>query len=262
MTDLHQPEVTAAPGATSPSEPKQAVKDEAGQVASTAAEHGKQTVSVAADATSQVAGTAAEGVTQVASEAKESAAQVTKQASEQARELVSQAQNDLREQASSQTQRAASGLKDASQKVRALADGKTEEAGPALDVAKQISEKIDEAASWLDQRGFDGAVQEVANLARRRPGVFLLSAAATGFVVGRLGRGLQTVSKGSSNGDAASAPAPGAVPATPPFAAVPPAAIDIPSAPLLPDAAAVPAAPPAISADPPPYLGSTAPGDV
>ena len=258
MTDLHQPEVTAAPGATSPSEPKQAVKDEAGQVASTAAEHGKRTVSVAADATSQVAGTAAEGVSQVASEARESAAQVTKQASEQARELVSQAQNDLREQASSQTQRAASGMKDVSQKVRALADGKTNEAGPALDVAKQISEKIDEAASWLDQRGFDGAVQEVANLARRRPGAFLLSAAATGFVVGRLGRGLQTVSKGSADGDAAAALP--AVPATPPFAAVPPAAIDIPSAPIVPAAEPIPGS--AIAADPAPYLGTTPAGNV
>jgi hypothetical protein len=123
---------------------------------------------------------------------------VTKQASDQAREFVEQAQSRFQEQAASQAQKAAGGLRDVSQQVRALSEGKAENAGFAADGARQIADKIGELAGRVDERGFDGTVEDLRQLARRRPGLFLLSAAATGFVVGRLGRGLQAANQQSS----------------------------------------------------------------
>jgi len=168
---------------------------------------GKQTASAAADATTEVAGTAAEGAKQVASEAAQQVTEVAKTASDQARQLAEKAQSDLRQQAAAQTGRAAGGLRDVSHQVRALTEGRTDEAGPAADIARQVADKIGEAAGWLEEKGFDGAVQDVRDLARRRPGTFLLGAVAAGFAVGRLGRGLQATTSNGSSPTAALPPA-------------------------------------------------------
>jgi len=208
MTDLHQydggPASETAPGKA------EAVKDEATQVASTAADQGKQTAAAAADAAGQTASTAAEGAKQVASEAAHQVTEVTRQATDQARDLLGQAQSQLREQATTQTQRAASGLADVSKQIRALSDGQPDQAGFAADAARQLAEKVEEVAGRIEERGFDGAVQDLTSFARRRPGVFLLSAAATGFVVGRLGRGAQ-VAQGTPENQGSAPPAPPAL---------------------------------------------------
>jgi hypothetical protein len=43
-------------------------------------------------------------------------------------------------------------------------------------------------ADYLDRNGPEGVLQEVQDFARRRPGAFLATALAAGFVVGRLGK--------------------------------------------------------------------------
>ncbi len=221
MTDTRQydgPSGDTSPGA------KEAAKEEATQVASTAVEQGKETASVAAEAASQTAATAAEGTKQVATAAAEQVTEVTRQATDQARELVGQARSQLHEQASSQTERAASGLADVGRQIRALSDGRPDEAGMAGDAARQLADKVEEFADRIQQRGFDGAVQDLTNFARRRPGAFLLSAAATGFVVGRLGRGAQAAKATESSGSAqlGSADMTSPVPATPQTPILPP----------------------------------------
>jgi hypothetical protein len=238
VTDLHQygtPVGDTEPGTA------QAAKDEATQVASTAADQGKQTASAAAEAASQTAGTAAEGAKQVASEAASQVTEVTRQATDQARELVGQAQSQLREQATTQTQKAASGLADVGRQIRALSDGEPDRAGFAADAARQLAGKVEEFANRLEQRGFDGTVEDVSNFARRRPGMFLLTAAATGFVVGRLGRGAQ-VAQSSQDGQSGQ---PGLGALAPQAATLPE-----PAVPLLPE----PATP---SGTPEPYLTGT-----
>jgi len=45
-------------------------------------------------------------------------------------------------------------------------------------------------ADYLAERGPEGVLNEVQDFARRRPGAFLAAALATGFVVGRLGKGV------------------------------------------------------------------------
>ena len=218
MTDLHQ--YDGGPAGDTEQGTTQIAKDEATQVASTAVDQGKQTASAAAEAASQTASTATEGAKQVASEAAQQVTEVTRQATEQARELVGQAQSQLREQATTQTERAAGGLADVGKQIRALSDGQPDQAGFAADAAKQLAEKVEEIAERIEQRGFDGVVEDLTSFARRRPGTFLVSAAAAGFVVGRLGRGAQAA-KGTQGSAQGSAPVPEL--ATPQTPMVPPA---------------------------------------
>ena len=217
MTDLH-----SGPGPERPSERAAgAVKEEGSQVTSTAAEQGRQTASAAAEAGSQVAEAGVEGVRQVASEAASQAGQVTRQATDQARDLAQQAQTQIRDQAGNQTKRAASGLRDVSQQVRALSDGRGEEAGIAADAARQLAEKIEQLAGRIDERGFEGTVEDLRGFARRRPGLFLLGAAVAGFAATRLGRGLQVAGQAQPASPSADGSGPRDVPTSATAAAFP-----------------------------------------
>jgi hypothetical protein len=246
MTDTRQFDapVSETPGAT------QAVKEEAAQVASTAVDQGRQTAAAAADVVGQTAGTAAEGAKQVASEAAQQVTEVTRQATEQARDLVGQAQAQLHEQASTQAQRAAGGLADVGKQIRALGEGQPDRAGFAADAAKQLADKVEGLAGRLEERGFDGTVADLRNFARRRPGAFLLGAAATGFVVGRLGKGAQAAqdSSPSSSSSSSSSSSDGSSPALP--VPVGTQALQAPETPLLPPAAPL--------IEPEPYLPPSA----
>jgi len=164
-------------------------------------EQASEAASTAVARTSEVAGTATEGARQVASEASRQASQLTSEALSSARGLVGEATGSLRDQAGQQTERAASGLRTLSDQVRALAEGRPDEAGPAGDYARQAGEKLQQVAERLESGGLEGALSDLQAFARRRPGVFLLGAAAAGFAVGRLVRGAQAANAdGGGNG--------------------------------------------------------------
>ena len=174
-----------------------AMKDQTSEAASTAVAK-----------TGELAGTATEGARQVASEASRQAGQLTQEALSSARTLVGEATGSLREQAGQQTERAASGLRSLSDQVRALAEGRTDEAGAAGDYACQAGEKLQQVAERLESGGLEGALSDLQGFARRRPGVFLLGAAAAGFAVARLVRGAQAANgDGSSGSGSTSLPA-------------------------------------------------------
>ena len=164
-----------------------AVKEQASEAASTAVAK-----------SGEVAGAATEGARQVASEASRQASQLTSEALSSARTLVGEATGSLREQAGQQTERAASGLRTLSDQVRALAEGRADQAGAAGDYARQAGEKLQQVADRLESGGIEGALSDLQTFARRRPGVFLLGAAAAGFAVGRLVRGAQAANNGDS----------------------------------------------------------------
>ena len=178
MTDVQDANARGAPPAHDTAE---AVKDEAGSTASTAVEQSRETASAAA-----------EGTRQVASEAAQQATRVTREATDQAREVLQRTQSELREQATSQTERTAAGLRDLGQQFSGLAEGRSD-GGFAADAARQLGEGVTGFAQRLEERGFDGTVEDLRQFATRRPGLFLLGAAAAGFVTVRLGRGLQAV---------------------------------------------------------------------
>jgi hypothetical protein len=69
------------------------------------------------------------------------------------------------------------------------------QSGPATDLAHQAADKVTDLAAWLEHRDPGSLLEEVRTYARRKPGTFLLGAAAAGVLAGRLTRGAVQVSK-------------------------------------------------------------------
>jgi hypothetical protein len=149
----------------------------------------------------RVAGAARDEAQSVAGDVREEAAAVASEAATQARNVLDETRSALRSQASQGTDRAAGALDTLSAQVRALASGDRDGAGDLGRYADQISERLHALAQRLGNRGFDGVVDEVQSFGRRRPGVFLAVAAASGFAAGRLFRGAQAATSTSDAGN-------------------------------------------------------------
>ena len=112
--------------------------------------------------------------------------------------MVDETRSALRSQARQGTERTAGALDNLSAQFRALASGDREGAGELGRYADQASERLRAVAQRIGSRGFDGLVDDVQSFARRRPGLFLAAAAASGFAAGRLFRGAQAASSSPS----------------------------------------------------------------
>jgi hypothetical protein len=106
--------------------------------------------------------------------------------------------------------------------LHALADelggmaDKSDQDGPATDLARQAADRARQAAGWLADRDPGALLDEVRSLARRKPGTYLAVALGAGMLAGRLTRGL-TAPTGDDPAGATSSTSPGT--ATPPMAA-------------------------------------------
>jgi hypothetical protein len=117
-----------------------------------------------------VTGTAAQQARQVGDEVKV-----------QARNVAADVRDKVTQQAHTQNDR----LVDS---IRRMADERGD--SPAATVVSRIASSGRQVADHLSDRGPDGVLNDVQDFARRRPGAFLAAALATGFVVGRLGKGI------------------------------------------------------------------------
>jgi hypothetical protein len=189
-------------------------KTEAKETAATATEKGKE-----------VAGTASDQAKAVADTAREQVGQVRQEVAQQGREVVSQATAKLQEQGRAQAQELASTVRGWADQTRALAEGRPEEAGQVAQYARQAADGVANAAGKLEERGFEGVVDDLQRFARRRPGVFLFGAAVAGFGVGRLLRGASAGNGSSYSSETAptgyTAPASGYEAQTPEIGSVP-----------------------------------------
>ena len=140
----------------------------------------------------QVAGETRQAAGQAASEvkdtAKEQAQRVGGEAKAQVRNVASEVRGKVSEQARSQNDKLVGS-------IRQMADHLDEMRGdrqdsPAAAVVSRVADGGRQMADYLDQHGPDGVLREVQDFARRRPGAFLATALAAGFVVGRLGKGV------------------------------------------------------------------------
>ena len=146
------------------------------------------TSAVAREQTTEVGRTAGAAGQRVAGTAAEQAGQVTQEARRQAKDLYQQARGQVTQQARQGQQQAGDGLRTLASELHEMADSGQQQ-GPASDLAKQAADKLGDLADWLGRREPGDLVEEVRTLARRRPGAFLLGAAAAGILVGRLTRG-------------------------------------------------------------------------
>ena len=157
------------------------------------------TKDVASEEARNVGQTAAQAGSQVASTAADQAKEVAHETQRQAQDLLKQGQSQLKDQAVAQQQKAAQGLSSLAGELRSLADGTSQGApGPARDLLQQASGYIETFADKLQNREPAELLEEVRSLARRRPGMFLLGAAAAGIVAGRLTSGVRAAHSDSS----------------------------------------------------------------
>ncbi len=136
----------------------------------------------------QVAGDAKAKGQEVAGTAKEQGRQVKDEAKGQAKGLLDSAKTELNSQASTQTERAASGLSSLGDQLAALAKGEPQD-GQVTDLVRQAGDKVSEAARWMEGREPADLLQDVSRFAARRPGTFLAIAAGVGILAGRFTRG-------------------------------------------------------------------------
>lgn len=135
----------------------------------------------------------------VASTATDQARNVAGEATAQARNLLHETQGQVREQAGQQKQKASGGLRSLSDELRSIAYGTgTAQGGMVNDLARQGSDKAQELANWIDAREPGDLVNELRDFARRKPGTFLVGAAALGVLAGRLTRSAVDVRRDES----------------------------------------------------------------
>ncbi len=144
----------------------------------------------------QVAGQTADAAGRAAADvkdtAKEQARRVTGEAQTQVRQVASQVRDRVGEQARTQNDKLVDG-------IRRMADELDEMRGqrgdsPAATVVQRVADGGRQFADHLARQGPEGVLRDVQDFARRRPGAFLATALAAGFVVGRLGKGVAKAS--------------------------------------------------------------------
>jgi ElaB/YqjD/DUF883 family membrane-anchored ribosome-binding protein len=181
-----------------------------------------------------------------ATEAKQQTREVVGEVKTQARNLAGDAKNRVRDEARGQNDRLAKTIKQFADELDDMVRDRDD--SPARGVVTQVSQGGRRVADYLAEHGPDGVLREVQDFARRRPGTFLAVAAAAGFVVGRLGKG---VLGAASSDDGVSASQSSQYSQYPSSSTVPPA---VPAQPVMPTEGVV-LTPPAST-----YSGATAGG--
>ncbi|WBQ08290.1 hypothetical protein [Kribbella sp. CA-293567] len=152
---------------------------------------GRPTTGVAGaarDEAGQLKETSADAARQVAESVKEKASGVTSDAREQTRRLAGQTRDELVGQAGQQKDRAAESLRAVGDELRGMAEHG--QSGLGSQLARHGADFSSQAADYLQKHEPGELLDEVRRYARRKPGTFLLVAAAAGVVAGRMTRAL------------------------------------------------------------------------
>jgi hypothetical protein len=140
----------------------------------------------------QVAGQAQEAAGQAASEvkdtAKEQAKRVGAEAKTQVRNVASDVRGKVGDQARTQNDKLVGTIRQTADQLDEMRGDRGD--SPAAAVVSRVADGGRQIADYLDRNGPEGVLREVQDFARRRPGAFLATALAAGFVVGRLGKGV------------------------------------------------------------------------
>ncbi|SMH49887.1 hypothetical protein SAMN06295885_3439 [Rathayibacter oskolensis] len=155
----------------------------------------KEKAGAAKDQAASVAGDAKQAAGDVLATGKEEAATVAAEAKTQVKDLIDQSRGQLTEQAHAQKENAAKGARAFSDDLTALAEGKGGTDNSASQLVSQLAGRAQGVATWLEDREPAELLEDVKSFARRRPGAFILIAAATGLVAGRLVRALTAEAK-------------------------------------------------------------------
>jgi len=140
----------------------------------------------------QVAGQAQQAAGQAASDvkdtAKEQAQRVGAEAKTQVRNVASDVRGKVSDQARTQNDKLVGTIRQTADQLDEMRGERGD--SPAAAVVSRVADGGRQIADYLDRNGPEGVLREVQDFARRRPGAFLATALAAGFVVGRLGKGV------------------------------------------------------------------------
>jgi len=143
----------------------------------------------------QAAGHAA---TDVKDTAAEQAQRVGAEAKAQARGLAADVRDRLTTQARTQNDRLSGSIRQTADQLDEMRGDRGD--SPAAAIVSRVADSGRQLADYLDRNGPEGVLREVQDFARRRPGAFLATALAAGFVVGRLGKGVAKAGSESGSG--------------------------------------------------------------
>jgi hypothetical protein len=160
------------------------------QVAGTAKDGAANVVGTTAEQASQVAGAAGSAAADVAGTAKAEAANVIGESLDQAKDLAQTVRTQVADQLSTQGDRLTETLRGLSTQLN---EGDT--SGVVGQVLSEAGQRISALADYAERTGPQGIVTELRQYAKRNAGTFLLGAALTGLVAGRVVKGVQANKK-------------------------------------------------------------------
>ena len=169
---------------------------------------------------------AADAAREVGAQATDQMKAVAGEARDQFGQLLGKTQDELRDRAQEQSDRAAGALRTLAGQVKALSEGRSEEAGPLAGYLTEAQGKVDQFAERLADRGPQGVLEDLAGFASRKPALFLLLAGGAGFTVGRVTRSGVAARKESADSSSGSQ----ALPPAPPSPASPMTSTGVPAA--------------------------------
>jgi F0F1-type ATP synthase membrane subunit b/b' len=134
--------------------------------------------------------------------ARDEAGRVADEAKRQGKELYHEAANRTRREAQEQTSRAAESIRSLSRDLRSMTEGQTDTQTSAASLIRQGAGRIESFADHVEQRGFDGLMDDVSRFARRKPGTFLAVTFGAGLVTARVLRNVSGDNNGQDRGSA------------------------------------------------------------
>ena len=143
-------------------------------------------VKLAKAESAEVADTAKQAGKEVMSEVSEQTAAVARTAKDQVAQLATQTRQELKSHSEQRSEQLAARFQTWAGQLKALAEGRVEDAGELRGLIGDAQQRLETYATSLRERGPEGVLQDVKRFARRRPGMFLLAAGATGFAIGRI----------------------------------------------------------------------------
>lgn len=168
--------------------------------------HSNGPASTAAQAAQTGTQAASETARDVGRTAKHEARHVAGEMSTQARRVAQDMRGQVRDKAQQGHGTLVNRLRQTADELRDMSSGRDD--SPARGLVASLAERTNRFAEQLEAKGPDGVLSEVQEFARRRPGTFLIAAAAAGFVVGRVGKSVFS----APNGPLSSAPSDGREP--------------------------------------------------
>jgi hypothetical protein len=156
----------------------------------------------------EVAGQGKQAATQAVGDVKQTATEqaqrVATETKTQLRDIVSDVRDRVGQQAHSQNDKLVGGIRQTADQLDEMRADRQD--SPAATIVSRVADSGRQLADYLDRNGPEGVLQEVQDFARRRPGAFLAAALATGFVVGRLGKGVARADGAAGSADGSAKP--------------------------------------------------------